>query len=75
MPHAFYEARPVKPKICPIGSTFYPSFHEGDQPFYSWSHSTYATMPILGGELEAQGANQAIVVPNQIKLQTFTQVI
>ena len=30
---AFYEARPVKPEICLIGSTFYPSFHEGSQPF------------------------------------------
>lgn len=28
----FYEARPVKPEICLIGSAFYPSFHEGNLP-------------------------------------------
>ena len=28
----FYEARPVKPEICLIGSTGYPSFHEGNLP-------------------------------------------
>ena len=25
----FYEAKSVKLKICSIGSTFYPSFHDG----------------------------------------------
>ena len=59
----FYEASPVKLKICLIGSTFYPSFHKGFYPVFSWSHSTYTITPILSDELEAQDTNQAVVIP------------
>jgi hypothetical protein len=58
----FYEARPVKNKICLIGSIFYPGFHVPSKMIInSWSHSTYTTTPILCGELEAQVANRAVV--------------
>jgi hypothetical protein len=57
-------------KICLIGSTFYPSFHNGFWPSVLWSHLTYATTPILGGELEAHLADRAAVVPIKDKLQT-----
>jgi len=71
---AFYEARPVKPEICLISSTFYPSFHNGSQPHVLWSHSTYTTTPILCGELEAHFTDQAIVIPikTNFKLSFFT---
>jgi len=48
----FYEARPVKLKICLIGSTFYPGFHVPPMAvFISWSQLTYTMTPILNGEL------------------------
>jgi hypothetical protein len=57
----FYEARPVKPKICLIGSTFYPGFHNDSRPSVLWSQLTYAMTPILHGELEAHSVYRAVI--------------
>jgi hypothetical protein len=63
----FYEARPVNIKIRLIASSFYPSFHLWpNRLFIPWSHSTYATTPILRVELHppyavfAHFANRAV---------------
>jgi hypothetical protein len=37
----FYEARPVKLKICLIGSTFYPSFRQAFSLFAAVSFNLY----------------------------------
>ena len=59
----FYEARPVKSKIRLIASTFYPSFPlSAESALISWSHSTYATTPILCGELYAHYADRAVAL-------------
>jgi hypothetical protein len=59
-------------KICLIGSTFYPSFHEAILAIQPWSHLTYATTPILCVELEAHLADRAAVVPINTNFKPLT---